>query len=70
LFVDKRGGGWYFSHSGSNWGYRAWMIGHLRHGYGVVIMANSESSMALIGLLSDRVARAYDWDRPEEAKAK
>jgi hypothetical protein len=46
------------------------MIGHLRHGYGVVIMANSESSMALIGLLSDRVARAYDWDRPEEAKAK
>jgi CubicO group peptidase (beta-lactamase class C family) len=70
LFVDKRGGGWYFSHSGSNWGYRAWMIGHLRHGYGVVIMSNSESSMPLIGLLSDRVARVYEWDRPEENKAK
>ena len=70
MFVDKRGSGWYFSHSGSNWGYRAWMIGHLRHGYGVVIMANSESSMPLIGLLSDRVARAYDWDRPEEVKAR
>ena len=62
LLVSQRGGGWYFAHSGSNWGYRAWMIGHLRKGYGLVMMANSDNGMALLNQVGDRVERAYGWD--------
>lgn len=60
--ISQRGKGWYFTHGGSNWGYRAWMIGHLRQGYGLVMMTNSENGMALLNQVGDRVERAYGWD--------
>jgi CubicO group peptidase (beta-lactamase class C family) len=60
--IDQRGDGWYFTHSGSNWGYRAWMSGHVRKGYGVVIMANSDNGMALMNQIAARIEKAYDWD--------
>jgi CubicO group peptidase (beta-lactamase class C family) len=60
--IDQRGDGWYFTHSGSNWGYRAWMSGHVRKGYGVVIMANSDNGMALMNQIADRIEKAYNWD--------
>ncbi|MBB5205144.1 CubicO group peptidase (beta-lactamase class C family) [Inhella inkyongensis] len=62
LVIDRRQEGWYFSHSGSNWGYRAWLSGHLRKGYGVVIMTNGDNGMALMNEIADRVERAYQWD--------
>jgi CubicO group peptidase (beta-lactamase class C family) len=62
LGIGQRGQGWYFFHSGANWGYRAWMIGHMRKGYGLVMMTNSENGMALLNQLGDRVERAYSWD--------
>jgi CubicO group peptidase (beta-lactamase class C family) len=62
LTVDKRGEGWYFSHSGSNAGFQCLLVGHLRKGYGVVIMTNSDSGGRLIKELEDRVAAAYGWD--------
>ena len=62
LVVSKRGQGWYFTHGGDNWGYRAWMIGHLRKGYGYVIMTNGDNGAAIIAVLADRIAQAYDWD--------
>lgn len=64
--IDQRAEGWYFSHSGDNWGYRAWISGHLRKGYGVVIMVNGENGMALMNQIADRVERAYDWDSIEK----
>jgi len=60
--IGLRNNGWYFSHSGGNWGYRAWTIGHIRKGYGLVVMTNSDSGMSLINQLADRVESAYGWD--------
>ncbi|GAB2854512.1 hypothetical protein GCM10027277_23800 [Pseudoduganella ginsengisoli] len=63
--MARRGDGWYFSHSGSNWGYRAWMTGHVRKGYGMVIMTNGDNGMALMNQVADRIANAYEWDSVE-----
>lgn len=62
LSVEKRGEGWYFSHGGSNWGFRADVLAHLRKGYGVVIMTNGDAGAAVIGEIEARVAAAYNWD--------
>lgn len=62
LSIEAQGGGWYFSHTGSNWGYRAKIIGHLRKGYGMVIMTNSDGGVPAIKEIEDRVAAAYGWD--------
>ncbi|HUU36187.1 MAG TPA: serine hydrolase domain-containing protein [Vicinamibacterales bacterium] len=62
LAVDQRGEGWYFSHGGSNWGFQADLVGHLRKGYGVAIMTNGDRGRALITEIEARVAAAYGWD--------
>jgi CubicO group peptidase (beta-lactamase class C family) len=62
LNVEKRGEGWYFSHSGGNWGFICDIFGHVRKGYGVAIMTNSDSGGALIRELESRIAAAYNWD--------
>ena len=38
------------------------MFGHVRKGYGVAIMTNSESGGQLIRELESRIAAAYNWD--------
>jgi len=62
LTIEKRGEGWYFLHGGSNWGFRADMLGHVRKGYGVVIMTNGDNGTALINEIEARIAAAYGWD--------
>ena len=62
LAVEQRGEGWYFSHGGSNWGFQADILGHVRKGYGVAIMANGDRGRALINEIEARVALAYGWD--------
>src|SRR5205823_3536826 len=62
LMVEKRGEGWYFSHGGSNWGFRADILGHVRKGYGVVIMTNGDNGTSVIAEIEARVAAAYGWD--------
>ncbi len=62
LTLEKRGEGWYFSHGGSNWGFRAHISGHVSKGYGVVIMTNGDNGSALISEIEARVAAAYGWD--------
>lgn len=63
--VGQRGQGWYFSHGGDNWGYRAFMMGHVRKGYGFVIMTNGDNGMALMNQVAERLTNAYDWDRED-----
>ena len=60
--IDKRGEGWYFSHGGSNRGFRGEFIGHVRKGYGVAIMTNGDNGGLVVNELRSRVAAAYDWD--------
>jgi len=62
LSVERRGEGWYFSHGGSNWGFRANLLAHVRKGYGVVIMTNGDNGTAVIAELEARIAAAYGWD--------
>jgi CubicO group peptidase (beta-lactamase class C family) len=62
LQLELRGQGWYFMHSGANWGFQCDMVGHVRKGYGVVVMTNGEGGAAVIRELQARVAAAYGWD--------
>ena len=65
--IEKRGEGWYFSHTGSNWGYRAIILAHRAKGYGVAVMTNGDNGEALYTEIIDRVARAYNWDSLDKA---
>jgi CubicO group peptidase (beta-lactamase class C family) len=60
--IEQKGQGWYFSHSGGNWGFRCHLVAHVRKGYGVVIMTNSDSGGGVIDEIEARVAAAYGWD--------
>jgi CubicO group peptidase (beta-lactamase class C family) len=60
--VQKEGEGWYFSHGGSNWGFRCTLFAHRSKGYGLVIMTNSDSGSALMTELSRRIQQGARWD--------
>ena len=62
LTVEQRGEGWYFSHGGSNWGFRCSLVAHVRKGYGVVVMTNGDAGGGMIAEIEARVAAAYGWD--------
>lgn len=70
LAIDQHGEGWYFSHSGDNWGYKAWISGHVRKGYGLVVMTNGDGGMAVMNEIADRVVTAYEWDSYAKPAAK
>lgn len=59
--IDKRGEGWYLSHSGGNWGFLCDLLAHVRKGYGVVVMTNG-SNFQIITEIEARIAAAYGWD--------
>ena len=67
LTIEKRGEGWYFSHSGGNWGFRGDVLAHVRKGYGVAMLANGDNGMQVIGEIESRVAAAYNWDSLDKA---
>ena len=60
--IEQRGEGWYFSHSGGNWGFVCYLTAHKAKGYGVVVMTNSAGGGAVYGEVLARVERAYGWD--------
>jgi CubicO group peptidase (beta-lactamase class C family) len=60
--IEKHGEGWYFTHSGSNWGFRCDLLMHRLKGYGVVVMTNSDSGNQIISEIEARVAVAAGWD--------
>lgn len=65
--VNQRGEGWYFSHSGGNWGFSCDLMAHFRKGYGVVVMTNGDAGGRIIGEIEARVAAAYGWDTLDKA---
>lgn len=60
--IVQEGQGWYFKHSGANWGFRSFAIAHVAKGYGVVIMTNGDNGLPVASEIVDRVAAAYSWD--------
>jgi CubicO group peptidase (beta-lactamase class C family) len=60
--VEKKGEGWYFSHGGSNWGFRCELLAHRSKGYGAVIMTNGDNGGALINALREKITLASAWD--------
>lgn len=60
--ISKNGEGWYFSHSGGNWGFRCHLLAHVRKGYGVVIMTNGDQGGRAVDEIEARIAAAYHWD--------
>ena len=60
--ISKEGEGWYFSHGGSNWGFRCDLIAHRSKGYGVVIMTNGDNGARLMAELRKKIAEASAWD--------
>jgi CubicO group peptidase (beta-lactamase class C family) len=62
LILEKRGEGWYFNHNGGNWGFQCDLVAHVRKGYGVVAMSNSDSGSTVVSEIVARVADAYNWD--------
>ncbi|MBI3405104.1 MAG: serine hydrolase [Acidobacteria bacterium] len=60
--VEKRGEGWYFMHSGGNWGFACDLMMHRLKGYGVAVMTNSDSGGRIISEIEARIAAAANWD--------
>ena len=62
FLIGQEGEGWYFSHGGGNWGFRALLKAHRAKGYGVAVMTNADRGGEVMAEIADRVARAYGWD--------
>ena len=60
--IGKKGQGWYFSHGGSNWGFRCTLLAHKVKGYGLAIMTNADQGGAVMAEVSRRIQAAYEWD--------
>jgi CubicO group peptidase (beta-lactamase class C family) len=60
--IAKVGQGWYFTHGGSNWGFRGTMMGHKVKGYGLAILTNADQGGAVAAELSRRIQMVYQWD--------
>ena len=39
--IEKAGEGWYFGHSGGNWGFNCDLYAHRLKGYGIAVMTNA-----------------------------
>ena len=60
--MAKQGEGWYFMHSGSNWGFQCDLTAHRSKGYGAVIMTNGDAGFPIIQQLRRRIQHEYKWD--------
>lgn len=61
LVLEGEGASLRFSHSGSNPGQKSFMIGFPETGQGAVVMANSDTSPALIQEILRSIAAEYRW---------
>lgn len=64
--IAKEGEGWYFSHGGSNWGFRGTVMAHKVKGYGLAIMTNADRGGAVMAELTRRIQEIYEWDARAE----
>ncbi len=62
LAIVKRDAASYFSHGGSNEGFRCLLLAHKEKGYGAVVMTNSESGDEILPEIMRSIAAAYQWE--------
>jgi tetratricopeptide (TPR) repeat protein len=62
LGIVKRDAASYFSHGGSNEGFRCQLLAHKEKGYGAVVMTNSESGDEILPEIMRSIAAAYQWE--------
>ena len=60
--INKRGGALYFSHGGSNEGFRCLLVAHREKGYGAAIMTNGENGDAILPEVLRAIGAAYQWE--------
>jgi hypothetical protein len=60
VFITEKGGEKYFTHSGSNIGYRSDYYGSFSTGVGLVVLINSDNGQ-LINEIINSVATVYGW---------
>lgn len=60
--IARQGQGWYFSHSGGNWGFTCFLIAHKAKGYGAAVMTNASGGGQVFQEVIARIQRAYGWD--------
>ena len=65
--IAQEGEDWYFSHGGSNWGFRALLVAHKAKGYGLAVMTNASRGGTVMTEIKARVERAYGWDSLDKA---
>ena len=58
----RHGQGWYFSHSGGNWGFTCYLVAHKAKGYGAAVMTNASGGGQVFQEVIARIQRAYGWD--------
>ena len=61
LVVDGKGQSARFSHSGSNVGYKCFLIGYVEAGQGAVVMTNAENGAQLMTEILRSIAAEYGW---------
>jgi CubicO group peptidase (beta-lactamase class C family) len=61
LFVDGVDRSARFSHSGSNVGFKSYLVGYFDSGQGAVVMTNSENGSQLILEILRSIAAEYGW---------
>ena len=68
IFVDGTGLSLRFSFSGSNVGFKSYLVGYFDSGQGAVVMTNSENGAQLILEILRSIAAEYHWPdyRPRE----
>jgi CubicO group peptidase (beta-lactamase class C family) len=62
LGINRRGPAAYFTHGGSNEGFRCLLLAHRDKGYGAVIMTNAEEGDEILPEIVRSIAAAYQWE--------
>ena len=61
FFIEQRGDARYFTHGGSNEGFRCVFMGSVDGSKGAVVMTSSDTGSRLMNVVLNTIAREYDW---------
>lgn len=65
--IEEKGGSTYFTHGGSNEGFRALLYADADRGYGAVLLTNSDAGFRLMPEILRAIAAEYNWEGYEKS---